>query len=311
MGSVDALVIAALPLEFDAARDVGKAAGVEWRPENADDRTPYLSGEYKTADGKQVTVALARPTEMGGRRTGTFVTTLANHLRPACLAMSGVCAGNPDDTAPGDVIVAAPAYEYDEGKQSGDTFQGAHQQYPLNDRWLRAAQDFDPAGLPSHGEATDDEAWALTDAGTAKITRILADDVDGPDRLPFAVMAGPFKEFAARASAEVLFALLGLLLPGQSGGRDAVPGPEAAAGKVPGAVKFDVIVRLNVDWPDLADLVGVPPYQRARFGPGDEPRGVWEWLEARGRLAELPSALVEIGRPELADLLRPYLMGGS
>jgi nucleoside phosphorylase len=163
VGSVDALVIAALPLEFDAAREVGRAAGVEWRPENADDRTPYLSGEYKTADGKQVTVALARPTEMGGRRTGTFVTTLANHLRPACLAMSGVCAGNPDDTAPGDVIVAAPAYEYDEGKQSGDTFQGAHQQYPLNDRWLRAAQDFDPAGLPSHGEATDDEAtiWFL------------------------------------------------------------------------------------------------------------------------------------------------------
>jgi nucleoside phosphorylase len=293
----------------------------------------------------------------------------------------------------------------------------------LNDRWLRAAQDFDPAGLPSHGEATDDEAtiwflerlhkgqdarkhparsryfargswsqrvsrleadglvtwageaWALTDAGTAKITRILADDVDGPDRLPFAVMAGPiasgsavvqdpdiwgrlkgmgarkvlglemeaatvatvasdrevpywlvakgvmdhadfakddrFKEFAARASAEVLFALLGLLLPGQSGGRDAVPGPEATAGKVPGAVKLDVIVRLNVDWPDLADLVGVPPYQRARFGHSDEPRGVWEWLEVRGRLAELPSALVEIGRPELADLLRPYLMGGS
>jgi nucleoside phosphorylase len=106
VGSVDALVIAALPLEFDAAREVGRAA---------------------------------------------------------CLAMSGVCAGNPDDTAPGDVIVAAPAYEYDEGKQSGDTFQGAHQQYPLNDRWLRAAQDFDPAGLPSHGEATDDEAtiWFL------------------------------------------------------------------------------------------------------------------------------------------------------
>jgi nucleoside phosphorylase len=159
MSFVDALIIAALPVEFEAARSAanGVPAG-RWRERSVDDRTPYLLGEYRGG-----TVALARPTDMGGRKTGTFVTTLVNQLRPDCLAMCGVCAGNPGYTAPGDVVVAAPAYEWDEGRQSAGTFQGAHQQYPLNDRWLRAVQDFRPDSLPSYGDATEEEAtiWFL------------------------------------------------------------------------------------------------------------------------------------------------------
>jgi nucleoside phosphorylase len=77
--------------------------------------------------------------------------------------MSGVCAGNPDATALGDVVVAEIAYEWDEGKQSPDGFKGDHRQMALDPRWLRAAQDFDPAPLPAHGVATADEAmlWLL------------------------------------------------------------------------------------------------------------------------------------------------------
>jgi nucleoside phosphorylase len=335
--------------------------------------------------------------------------------------MCGVCAGNPDDTAPGDVIIAAPAYSYDEGKLTGDTFEGDHQQFPQDTRWLRAAQDFDPSGLPSYGRATEEEAtlwylerllkgqdarthparrryfprgtwqprlqklqsdgvigwqnggWALTGTGHALIERTLADDVDGPERLPFAVLTGPmasgstvvmdpgiwkrlkqtgvrtvaalemeaatvatvahdrqvphwlvakgvmdnanldkddrFKGFAARASAEVLYALLGRLLPTAAGrGGPAGPAPsKVTTGRIPGDVKLQVVHRLHVDWQDLADLVGVPGFERARFRPGDEPRAVWEWLEIRGRLPELAGALDEMDRADLADLLRPYL----
>lgn len=344
MSPVDVLIIAALPEEYAAARSATNGVGAgQWREHDADGRAPYLSGEYKTPAGNRITAALARPTGMGGRRTHSIATTLTDLLRPTCLAMCGVCAGNPETTAPGDVVVAAPAYEYDEGKVTAAGFQGAHQQYPLNDRWLRAAQDFDPATLPSHGVATE------------------------PDRLPFAVKAGPmasgsaviqdpriwatlarlgvrtilalemeaatiatvaherevphwlvakgvmdnanfakddrFKHFAARASAEVLFALLGEVLPTVPGAR--IPPPPTAG--FPGSVKLDFVQRLSVDWPDLADKVGVPVFARARFGRGDEPRALWEWLEVRGRLADLPAALTDIGRADLGDRIRPYV----
>jgi nucleoside phosphorylase len=296
----------------------------QWEEHDDADLPPYLTGVYDASNGGRLPMALARPTRMGGRSTGVVSTSLTDHLKPTCLAMSGVCAGNPDDTAPGDVVVAAPAYEYDEGKYRGQDFQGDHQQYPQDDRWLRAAQDFDSSYLPSYGIATEHEAvvwflerlhrrqdprthparrryfppstwqprlerleadgliarrpggWGLTRAGRGRIERILDDDVDRPEKLPFVVHAGPmasgsaviqdpqiwtrlkqlgsrkvlalemeaasiatvanarqvphwlvakgvmdradfekddrFKEFAARASAEVLYALLGLLL---------------------------------------------------------------------------------------------------
>ena len=111
-----------------------------------------------------------------------------------------------------------------------------------------------------------------------------------------------FKAFAAKASAEVLFALLGRLLPVA-----ATPArPERPAPELPGRVKLEVVRRLTYDWQDLADVVGVPSYEVRRFRSGDEPRELWGWLESRGRLSDLPGALEEIGRAELAALLRPY-----
>jgi nucleoside phosphorylase len=420
VGQVDALVITALPLEFEAAKS---AAGnnVRWHERDQSGPAPYVSGEIATPSGGRLSIALARPPAMSGRSTGPIVTALTRSLTPTCLAMCGVCAGNPSSTAPGDVLVGTPVFQYDEGKQRGAEFLGDVQQFPLEDRWLRAAQDFDPGCLPSFGPATEDEAivwllerllldqeprnhpareryfpprtWAerlaraeadglitrrsngevaLTDVGRARIELIRYNDVDGPQRLPFAVLTGPmasgnavmqdlivwdrlrrmgtrrilglemetatvatvahqfdvphwlvvkgvmdgaeldrddrFKRFAASASAEVLFALLaGLLEPD-----DRSPGPDEPAGSggavaVPGEVKLEFAHRMVYDWLDLADYVGMPGFVRAGFGPGEGPRGVWEWLETRGRLGDLPGALTNIGRADLAELLDPHL----
>jgi nucleoside phosphorylase len=409
---VDALIIAALKDEYDAAK---KVAGVSrWQEHGVRGSEPYSTATFRTRSGETISVALARPTRMGGRSIGAITTTLTNELRPACLAMCGVCAGNPGDTAPGDVIVAAPAYEWDEGKHTGDVFRADHQQFPQDNRWVRAVQDFDPSGLPSHGVATDEEAavwylerlykgqdprthparkryfprstwetrlerlrsdgliawrddrWALTGEGLAHIQQITYNNVDGPERLPFEVAAGPmasgsavmsdpdiwdrlevtqrkilalemeaatiatvaherqvphwlvakgvmdhanfdkddrFKAFAAKASAEVLFALLGRLLSPAA----ASPRPVKPAGEIPGYVKLEILRRLTYDWQDLADAVGVPSYEMRRFRAGDEPRELWTWLEARARLSDLSDALHEIGRTDLAGLLRPYV----
>lgn len=406
MSHVDVLIITALPEEFDAAQRAANGV-TAWREHDTGGPRPYLTGEFRTGSGAVLSVALARPTSMGPRPLGPFATTLTNLLRPTCLAMCGVCAGSPDDTAPGDVVVAQRVYEHDAGKWTAGVFRADHEKYRQQNPWVRAAQDFDPDGLPSYGRAAAAEAgiwylerlyrgqnprahpafpryfprgtWTavrddlasrglifrrdvdfeLTDDGRLFIARVLADDVDGPDKLPFAVLTGPmasgnaviqdekiwdrlkdlgerkilalemegatiatvaddldvphwlvakgvmdnadlakddrFKEFAARASAEVLFALLARLLPG--------PGP-ARPEMTSGAVRLRIIQRLGPDWQSLADLAGVQPYERAAFPRGDEPRRTLEWLELRARSGELPELLTAIGRSDLASLIR-------
>ncbi|MDQ7903542.1 hypothetical protein RB614_03315 [Phytohabitans sp. ZYX-F-186] len=166
---VDVLVVAALPEEFDAAKAAGLAmapAGpgvLRWEERDPGDVPPFLWGEYRVDGRVRFTMALARPTQMGGRATGPFAASLVDRLRPALLAMCGVCAGNPADTALGDVVVGEPVYEWDEGKRSAAGFEGDHRQYRLEPRWLRAVQDFDPSGLASYGDASEDEAllWFL------------------------------------------------------------------------------------------------------------------------------------------------------
>ncbi len=235
---VDVLIITALVEEYDAVKQV--LGSSQWEEHGVGGPEPYAVN-----NAGDLSVALARPTAMGGRSTAPIATALAGLLQPTCLAMSGVCAGRPGATAPGDVIVASPAYQWDEGKYGKDAFQPDHQQIPLDSRWIRAVQNFDPSGLPSHGTADDEEAkvwllerllkaqnprthpareryfprstwqsrlsrwevegliaWhdgalALTANGRTLIERVLYNDVDGPDRLPFTVAPGPMASGAA------------------------------------------------------------------------------------------------------------------
>ncbi|WP_405963407.1 TIR domain-containing protein [Streptomyces sp. NBC_00723] len=169
MGEVDALIITALKEEYEATRAVGSAGygvnpGVtDWEEREPESLTPYLFGTYVLADGSRMTVALARPTRMGATATAPVVSTLVERLKPRCLAMCGVCAGNPADVALGDVVVAELAYAYDEGKRTQSGFEGDHRQIPTHDGWVRAAQDLDTTDLPSFGAASPEEAriWLM------------------------------------------------------------------------------------------------------------------------------------------------------
>jgi hypothetical protein len=70
-----------------------------------------------------------------------------------------------------------------------------------------------------------------------------------------------------------------------------------------GQIKIAICSRLLADWSQLADYLDVPLPARARFERGREPQGVWEWLEARDRLADLAGALAAIGRDDLVEVL--------
>ena len=82
--------------------------------------------------------------------------------------------------------------------------------------------------------------------------------------------------------------------------------PSAGSGPVSysGKTKLAFLRHLGDNWHDLATVVDIPAYDQSRFERGGEGRDIWTWLENRQRLSELPPALDDIGRPELAKLLR-------
>jgi nucleoside phosphorylase len=203
MARVDVLVVAALPEEYDAARAVGSAYAARdrtgWQKHDRDGSAPYESIEITSAAGPALSVALARPTRMGGRSIGPITTALTERLNPQCLAMCGVCAGNPILVALGDVVVAELVYEYDEGERTGTDFLGDHRQFLTDERWVRAAQEFSPVELPSYGQTTREEAacWFLE--------RLLAGDEprDHPARARY-LPGGSWRTWPAGMQAEGL-----------------------------------------------------------------------------------------------------------
>jgi nucleoside phosphorylase len=166
---VDVLVITALPMEFEVLKTAGTAkepggTGVaRWEPRKAGDTEPYLLGEFVGPGDVALSVAIARSAHMGGRKVSPVTSILVAELRPHCLAMSGVCAGNPERAALGDVVVPSLVYAFDEGKLTPTGFKGSHRQFPVDDRIVRAAQDLSAAELPSYRAATPEQArmWFL------------------------------------------------------------------------------------------------------------------------------------------------------
>lgn len=158
----DVLIITALKSEHAAARAAFETNGVKFEDKDQKKTLPYLTGHLSTSTGG-LSISLARPTRMGATSTVSLAASLIERLRPRCLAMCGVCAGNPSEVALGDIIIAECAYAYDEGKRTTNGFEGDHRQFPLNDSLLRTAQNLAPDDLPTHGTASerDVQMWFL------------------------------------------------------------------------------------------------------------------------------------------------------
>ncbi len=173
MMRTDVLIVTALALEHTAAKEALAAMGVVLEPRDQSTSLPYLAGTLP-ASGRTLSVSLARPTRMGATATAPIAAGLVERLTPLCIAMCGVCAGNPSDVALGDVIVAECAYTYDEGKRTAAGFESDHRQIPLGDKWLRIAQDLSPKELSTYGAANEEAArmWILEqlDVGANPIT---------------------------------------------------------------------------------------------------------------------------------------------
>ena len=115
---VDALIVTALQDELDAVLALAERVVVA-----EDERGfPYHTFALDRLDargqptGRRLRLAAAWSGEMGELAAADRARTLIDYLQPACLAMSGICAGNKSDIELGDVIVADRVYNYDHGK---------------------------------------------------------------------------------------------------------------------------------------------------------------------------------------------------
>lgn len=152
---VDVVVVTALKEELDALLEVTAGLLGPWQHGPEGD-LPYHLAAFDGPRGP-IRVAAARTTRMAGVAAASMATRLAALLSPGCLAMCGVCAGHPDDTDLGDVVIADRVFQHDHGKLEPSTFEGDQWVHSPSDPWLRAAQDMQGPAKDLHGYAVADE----------------------------------------------------------------------------------------------------------------------------------------------------------
>jgi nucleoside phosphorylase len=116
---VDVLIITAALGEDDAVREVEDGGLGPWEeapgPEGYGFKVWF--GEFQTDSGKPMRIALTRAYQMGTDSAVSAASLLTKAYSPRCLAMCGVCAGRPERTNLGDVIIADRVYRYDTGEE--------------------------------------------------------------------------------------------------------------------------------------------------------------------------------------------------
>lgn len=80
-----------------------------------DDTIFYREG-YFEKDNNNYRVVAAHSTRMGMVSSAILTTKIVEHLRPKCVAMTGICAGHKSKAQLGDVLIADPAWDYQSGK---------------------------------------------------------------------------------------------------------------------------------------------------------------------------------------------------
>lgn len=162
MSKIDVLIICALRQECDALRACETGIVDGWTPQPGD--PDYWTATLDGAAGP-IHVATTWATAMAGVPTAELATRMTMQLKPRSLAMCGVCAGHPDDTDLGDVIIADRVFQHDNGKLTDDGFRGDLTTHLADDRWVRAAQALEGAatGMRGYDEPTPEAAkwWFL------------------------------------------------------------------------------------------------------------------------------------------------------
>ena len=177
----DVVIITAAEGEDTSLHQVTDGAKTSWSSVAAPARYPYevFAAEFESlrSPGATLRVITSRPGRMGGDHTAQAAGQLLAAYNPRCIAMCGVCAGRPEWTALGDVIIGERVWRYDAGERFNAT-PGAKpllrkdtQLYKLPPAWLRGVENAarqwkkwpgDPAWLKTRPRPLDHQAlWLL------------------------------------------------------------------------------------------------------------------------------------------------------
>lgn len=140
----DVVILTAIELEYAAVKrvDAGAVPGSGWAEEKHDG-LPVALREFLGSHGRRLRIVAARAADMGKGAAIATLLPLVDKLRPSCIAMCGVCAGKPEKTALGDVVVGERLFDYDTGKWTDVGFQADLRTYSLPAPWKIAAEQFD------------------------------------------------------------------------------------------------------------------------------------------------------------------------
>lgn len=171
---VDMLLVTALPIEYEALRDVLSSghscwsAVTNWQRQRAPRvggvLPSYESGTLVHAvSGLSLSLAMAQARRMGPLDVGPLTAALAVSLGAEAILMSGVCAGNPRRLALGDVIISDSVWSYEEGKRTGAGLQPDVRTLPMSRHWADIAPALNQSAYQSKRNlnAYEQELWSL------------------------------------------------------------------------------------------------------------------------------------------------------
>ncbi|WP_437913721.1 pentapeptide repeat-containing protein [Sorangium sp. So ce302] len=147
VGPIDVLVVVALQDELEGVLAQGDGGAAGWRELRDLGGFRYYRRALPSAHGGSLAVAAAWIGEAGQRTAAIRGQQLLAELDPACLAMCGICAGDPRKVALGDVIVADRLYSFDEGKRLAPPGKEAERLHDVRTFDLAATWKMDAAFL--------------------------------------------------------------------------------------------------------------------------------------------------------------------
>jgi nucleoside phosphorylase len=149
MAAVDVLIVTVVPDEYAAVLATGRGEAA-WAVEAGPMGLSVAVQDF-AVEGGVLRVAVTQALAMGAAQAVIAAAELIKAYDVQCLAMCGVCAGKRGDVALGDVIVADRVWQYDAGKQKGETVDGKRvvevkqdiEMYRLHPpAWKQAAERF-------------------------------------------------------------------------------------------------------------------------------------------------------------------------
>lgn len=150
-GSVDVVIITAAEGEDTALLEVSDGALSPWTripsPEGYAGEVYRATFDSLACPGRPIHVVTIRPSRMGGDHAANAAGLLVGAFKPRCIAMCGVCAGRPEWTQLGDVLIAERVWRYDTGERVNavpggrPAFKKDTELFQLSAKWLRAAEN--------------------------------------------------------------------------------------------------------------------------------------------------------------------------